>query len=107
MSIENPAGRESALQRALELSDKARLGERHHSRLPIIELSMRGMDGGTADGGIVIEGHAATTNSEYVLFEDAAKGVRVRERIAATAFDDVLSGNPDVHLNINHDMSKA
>lgn len=107
MSIDLQAGRESALRRALEVADKVRLGERHHSRMPIIEVSMPGESGGTGDGGIVIEGHAATTNSEYVLYEDAANGVRVRERISATAFDGVLSGNPDVHLNINHDMSKA
>jgi HK97 family phage prohead protease len=107
MTTDTRAGRESALQRALEAADKARLGERHHSRLPIVELTMRGESGGTGDGGIVIEGHAATTNSEYVLFEDASAGIRVRERIASTAFDEVLSGNPDVHLNINHDMSKA
>jgi len=42
-----------------------------------------------------------------VLFEDEAWGIRIRERIAGTAFDNVLAGNPDVHLNINHDMSKA
>lgn len=104
-TIIEPA-RESALQRALEQADKARRGERHHSRLPLYELQLRDATQ-TADGSYTITGHAATTNSEYVLFEDEAYGVRVTERIAGNAFDKVLAGNPDVHLNINHDMSKA
>lgn len=96
--------RESVLQRALDQVDAARRGERHHSRLPIADLVLR-TPSETGGGGYTITGHAATTNSDYTLFE--SEGVRVRERIAANAFDRVLSGNPDVHLNINHDMSKA
>jgi HK97 family phage prohead protease len=96
--------RESVLQRALESLDRARLGERHHSRLPLVEVSMRTPveNGG---GGYTIRGHAATTNSEYVLYE--SEGVRVRERVASDAFDEVLASNPDVHLNLNHDMRYA
>lgn len=106
MNTDPAAGRESVLQRALDQADKARRGERHHSRLPIDALQLRDATQ-TADGSYTITGHAATTNSEYVLFEDEAYGVRVTERIAGNAFDRVLAGNPDVHLNINHDMSKA
>ena len=100
------ADRGSVLQRALEQADQARRGEKHHSRMPLVDLALRDASE-TADGSYTITGHAATTNSEYVLFEDEAWGIRIRERIAGTAFDNVLSGNPDVHLNINHDMSKA
>lgn len=106
MSTTTEPARESALQRALESVDKARRGERHHSRLPIVDLSLRDATE-TADGSYTITGHAATTNSEYVLYEDEEYGLRVSERIASNAFDQALAGNPDVHLNLNHDMSKV
>lgn len=98
--------RESVLQRVLDQVDTDRRSERHHSRTPITELTLRDASE-TADGSYTITGHAAVTNSEYTLFEDTQMGIRVRERIAANAFDTVLASNPDVHLNIGHDMSKA
>ena len=110
MGSSDPTGVESILdkraelvKRALDHVDLVRRGEKHHSRLPLIDLSVRDV-GDTGGEWYTIMGHAATTNSEYVLFESEEYGIRVRERISANAFDDVLAGSPDVHLNINHDM---
>lgn len=94
--------RSEVVLRALDAVDAKRLVEKHHSRAPLVEVAVR--DGGeTGDGSYTITGHAATTNSEYVLFENDF--MRIRERISADAFDDVLTN--DVHLNINHDMRYA
>lgn len=98
--------RSALILRTLDQVDAARRGEKHHSRLPLVDLAVRD-SGETGDGSYTITGHAATTNSEYVLFESEEMGVRIRERISGDAFNSVLAGNPDVHLNINHDMRYA
>lgn len=52
-----------------------------------------------------IRGHAAVFESPTVLYKGA--GFEITEEIARGAFDDVLASNPDVHLNINHDMAQV
>lgn len=94
--------RSEVITRTLERLDVARRNERHHSLVPLINREFRDA-GETGDGSMTITGHAATTNSEYVLYE--TDFMRIRERISADAFDDVLTD--DVHLNIGHDMRYA
>lgn len=99
------ADRADVVRRTLDTLDHARRVEKHHARLPIVDLAVRDA-GETGDGSYTITGHAATTNREYVLWEN--DWMRVRERIAPTAFNNVLGRSDlDVHLNINHDMRYA
>lgn len=94
--------RADVVRRTLDSLDAQRRSEKHHSRLPLLGVEVRDA-GETGDGSYTITGHAATTNSEYVLYE--SDSVRIRERISSDAFGDVLGD--DVHLNINHDMRYA
>lgn len=60
---------------------------------------------GSGDNSRILSGYAAVYNSETVLFDD----VRwcFKERIITGAFDKVLARQPDVHLNVGHDMTRA
>lgn len=60
----------------------------------------------TGDGSLTIQGHAAVTGQEVVLFD--LGWLRVREVIDSGAFNAVLaSPDLDVHMNVNHDMKFA
>jgi HK97 family phage prohead protease len=93
------------IERALERCDVDRMSERIKRRVPLVDIALRNTPTTTGDGSYVIQGHAAVVNQETVLYDNG--WMRVRERIAPGAFDRVLAGNPDVHLNINHDMHYA
>ena len=50
-----------------------------------------------------LTGHAAVFESPTTLYK--GKQFQITEEIARGAFDNVLRSNPDVHLNVNHDMN--
>ena len=104
MDPESPERREF-VARVLATLDAQRAQLRRPTELG---LEVRGLGDAseTGDGSFTITGHAAVTGVETVLGEVPGV-VRVREVIAPSAFDRVLSTNPDVHLNINHDMRYA
>lgn len=60
---------------------------------------------GTGDGSYTFLGHAAVVDVTTTLFE--GKSWVWKERIAPGAFTKVLASRPDVHFNLNHDMSRA
>jgi HK97 family phage prohead protease len=86
----------------LERCDEARLQERVRRRVPMLDLHASRTPTTTGDNSYVIEGHAAVTRTETVLGDMG--WLRIREVIADGAFTNVLAANPDVHLNIGHDM---
>jgi HK97 family phage prohead protease len=79
----------------------AQIPQRRTISVPLVDLEYRGAGDGN---GFILTGHAAVFDQETTLY--AGKGFRITESIAPGAFDSVLASNPDVHLNINHDMSK-
>lgn len=83
----------------IALLSESRRAEKHISRLPLVDIDLRDASS-TGDGSYTITGHAATTGTDYTLFEN--EFVRVRERISPSAFDEVLARKPHVVLNVNH-----
>lgn len=104
MDPESPERRE-VVARVLAALDSQRAEMRRPTSLG---FDVRGLGDAseTGDGSFTITGHAAVTGQETVLGEIPGL-VRVREVIAPDAFNTVLATNPDVHLNINHDMKYA
>jgi HK97 family phage prohead protease len=60
---------------------------------------------GTGDGSYTLSGYAAVFNQETILYD--GNWWRLREVILPDSFTDVLASNPDVHLNVGHDMIRA
>jgi HK97 family phage prohead protease len=87
-----------------DLITPAVVPELRHALVQVCDLEMRDATS-TGDGSFTVTGHAAVFNQETTLYDGS--WFRLREKIAPTAFDDVLSRNPDVHLNIGHDMTRA
>jgi HK97 family phage prohead protease len=71
--------------------------------VPLQDLEWR--ESGSGDGSRILSGYAAVFNQRTTLY--SGKYFQLDEQIDAAAFDDVLSRNPDVHLNIGHDMTRA
>lgn len=71
--------------------------------VPLEGLEWRASE--TGDGSRVLTGYAAVFGQRTTLY--SGKYYQLDEVIAPTAFDGVLATNPDVHLNIGHDMSRA
>jgi HK97 family phage prohead protease len=71
--------------------------------VPMRDLEWR--ESGSGDGSRILTGYAAVCNQRTTLYDGTY--YQLDEVIAAGAFDAVLSRNPDVHLNIGHDMSRA
>lgn len=75
---------------------------------PLRDVKVRDASG-TGDGSWTIEGYAAVTEQETVLFD--LSWIRVREEIARGAFLPVLgrlaAGDGLVHLNFGHDMNTS
>lgn len=102
-TVEMPAV-ESELQRALESARRS--DPKHYLRARLLDISFRDpSEPGNGPNWYTITGHAAVTGQETVLAD--LGWLRIRERIAPGAFDTALAANPDVHLNINHDMKYA
>lgn len=104
MDPESPERRE-LVARVLAAIDSQRVQMRRPTDLGF-EVRGLGDASETGDGSFTIAGHAAVVGQETVLGEIPGL-VRVREIIEPAAFDPVLATNPDVHLNINHDMHYA
>jgi len=79
------------------------LSEMRTVALPIEGLEWRESESG--DGSRILTGYAAIYNQETILYEGTYW--TFKEIIAEGAFNNVLSRNPDVHLVIGHDMSRA
>jgi HK97 family phage prohead protease len=62
-------------------------------------------ESGSGDGTRILEGYASTFNQEYTLYE--GDDWVLKERIEPTFFDNILATNPDVFLNVGHDMNKV
>ena len=62
-------------------------------------------ESGSGDGTRILEGYASTFNQEYTLYE--GDDWVLKERIEPAFFDNVLAKNPDVFLNVGHDMNKV
>lgn len=75
--------------------------ERRTFNARMVDMEFRGAGDGN---GFILTGHAAVFDQATELY--AGKGYRIVEDIAPDAFNSVLAANPDVHLNVNHDMSK-
>jgi HK97 family phage prohead protease len=60
---------------------------------------------GTGDGSYTLTGHAAVFGVETELYRGATWSWR--EVIEPGAFTAVLATNPDVHLNLGHDMNRS
>lgn len=76
--------------------DLGKFGERERRVFPIEVEDVR--DSRAGGGQFTIRGHAA-------VFDQWSLDLGgFREKIAPTAFDNVLARNPDVHLNWDHDM---
>ena len=71
-----------------------------HIRVQLNDVKIR--TSGESGGGITLDGHAAVYDTPTTLLE--VPGFRIVETIASGAFRNALDSNPDVHLNINHDM---
>jgi HK97 family phage prohead protease len=84
-------------------ADLFRLAVSPMSQLRVVDPSASG------DGSWIVEGYAATFDDTYTLYD--GKWFRMRERVARTAFDNVLQrvsvGEELVHLNHGHDMTSA
>lgn len=79
------------------------LGETRTAVFPIDNLEWR--ESGSGDGSRILTGYAAVYEQETILY----KGTNwtYKEVIVSGAFNNVLMTNPDVHLNLGHDMSRA
>lgn len=78
--------------------------ERRILSVPLLGVEFR--EPGAVDSGgdwFTLTGHAAVFDQKTTLYK--GREFQVTETIARSAFDDVLAGTPDVHLNVNHDMS--
>jgi HK97 family phage prohead protease len=71
--------------------------------VPMTDLAWRESDSG--DGSRVLSGYAAVFGQVTTLYKGA--GYQIDEVVLSGAFDEVLASNPDVHLNIGHDMNRA
>lgn len=72
----------------------------------IHDLEVRAPGQGTGgDGYYTVEGYAAVYDQETTLW--SSRTFTMTERIRQGAFARVLSENPDVHMVVNHDMSRA
>lgn len=71
--------------------------------MPFRDIEWRFSDSG--DGSRILAGYAAVYEQETTLY--AGGRYTLKERIVTGAFNNVLAKNPDVHLNIQHDMSRA
>jgi uncharacterized protein len=74
-----------------------------HLRVTLKDVKVRASGVAGADW-VNLEGHAAVFNTPTELY--SCQYFAINETIAPGAFSDVLATNPDVHLNINHDMTK-
>lgn len=104
---ESTLGREAVLERMLPALDSIRptkRTERHTSRAPIDQMEWRDPSQ-TGNNAYVFNGHASTVDSAYTLMDMG--WLVVTESVARTAFDQVLSSKPDVHLNLNHNMERV
>lgn len=60
---------------------------------------------GTGDGSYTLTGYAAVYDQPTTLYD--GRSLRIDEQIKRGAFTRVLGEAPDVHLVVNHDMSRA
>lgn len=87
-----------------ELIDAISPVEIRNVLVPLRDVEFRDASG-TGDGSFTLTGYAAVYDQETVLYDSS--WWRLREVIAPSAFDNVLSTNPDVHLNtFLHDFSR-
>ena len=77
--------------------------ERRIAVVPLQNIEWRQSDSG--DGSRILAGYAAVYEQETTLY--AGQHYTVKEKLAYGAFNAVLAKNPDVHLNIQHDMARA
>ncbi|MBA3843433.1 MAG: HK97 family phage prohead protease [Actinobacteria bacterium] len=70
----------------------------------LADLEWRAPDG-TGDGAYTFIGHAAVFGQTTTLYQ--GRSFAMTESVAPGAFDAVLASMPDVHLNLNHDMSRV
>lgn len=77
--------------------------ERRVVAVPFRDIEWR--QSGSGDGSRILAGYAAVYEQEATLY--AGQRYTMKEKISRGAFSTVLAKNPDVHLNINHDMSRA
>ena len=71
--------------------------------VPLTELEWRESKSG--DGSRVLTGYASVFGVRTTLYN--GRDYQMDEIIAPSAFDAVLAGSPDVHLNIGHDNNKS
>lgn len=74
----------------------------------VIEVPLRGLEwreSGSGDGSRILYGYAGVHDQATTLYDGPSW--RWDEVVDAGAFDAVLSRDPDVHLNIGHDMNRA
>ncbi|MBT9156707.1 MAG: hypothetical protein DDT37_01695 [Firmicutes bacterium] len=71
--------------------------------VPLGDLEWR--ESSSGDGSRILTGYAAVYEQEATLYTGTY--FTLRERITTGAFNSVLTKNPDVHLTIGHDMTKA
>ncbi|MBT9154556.1 MAG: hypothetical protein DDT39_01234 [Firmicutes bacterium] len=71
--------------------------------VPLTDFEYRASQSG--DGSRILTGYAAVYEQEAFLYSGSRW--TLRERITTGAFNNVLTKNPDVHLTIGHDMTKA
>lgn len=76
-------------------------GHLRHRTFSLTDIQIR-TPNETGDGSYTFTGHAAVYNTPTVLYSCPA--FRIVETIAPGAFRDVLATDPDVWLNINHNM---
>jgi HK97 family phage prohead protease len=79
------------------------MGETREVVMPIDKLEWR--ESSSGDGSRILTGYAAVHNQETTIYSGSYW--TMKEVIQAGAFNAVLSKNPDVHLVIGHDMSRA
>lgn len=97
--IEMPAGAPE-----LRRGDESLTVERRILSVPLLGVEFR--EPGAVDSGgdwFTLTGHAAVFDQTTTLYK--GRTFQVTETIARGAFDEVLADSPDVHLNVNHDMS--
>jgi HK97 family phage prohead protease len=71
---------------------------------PMVDVEWREPNAEDSSGDwYTLTGHAAVFEQPTTLYK--GKGFQITEEIDRTAFDAVLRTNPDVHLNVNHDMN--
>jgi HK97 family phage prohead protease len=94
----------SSMPAAVSERQPAVLEARNLFRAGLRDLEWR-TPGDTGDGSYTFTGHAAVFGQPTTLY--SGPGFAMTEEIAPGAFDEVLRENPDVHLNLNHDMSRV